>query len=63
MAALCGFAVTNASATVLTFYNSRAAWEAAVDGSFVEQNFNSFTSGVSYESAPVDVGDLSLIHI
>ncbi len=60
LAALCGFAVTNASATVLTFYNNRAAWEAAVGGSFVEQNFNSFTSGVSYEAAPVDVGDFTV---
>ena len=60
LAALSGFAVTNASATVLTFYNNRAAWEAAVGGSFVEQDFNSFTSGVSYESAPLDVGDFSV---
>lgn len=56
-----GFSVTNAAATpVLTVYNSRAAWEAAVGGSFVEQNFNSFTSGVSYEFGPVDVGDFSV---
>lgn len=56
-----GFSVTNAVAIpVLTVYGNRAAWEAAVGGSFVEQNFNSFTSGVSYEAGAVDVGDFSV---
>lgn len=58
LAIVSGLAVTNAEA-VLTVYNSRAAWEAAV-GSFVEEDFNSFTSGVSYEFAPIDVGDFSV---
>jgi hypothetical protein len=53
--------VTNAAAApTLTIYNNRAAWEAAVAGLFIEQNFNSYNVAVSYEFAPVDVGDFTV---
>ena len=44
----------------LMVYNTRAAWEAAVGASYVEQNFNTFTTSTSYLSSPVDVGDFSV---
>jgi hypothetical protein len=53
-----GFVANAVAAPVLTVYNSRAAWEAAV-GAFSETNFNAF-AGVSYEFAPVDVGDFTV---
>ena len=53
------FAVVAAQAApVLTIYNSRAAWEAAV-GSFSEEDFTGF-GGTSYQAAAVDVGDFSV---
>ncbi len=57
---LCIFAVANAGAISLTAYNDRASWEAAVGGSFIEEDFNSFASRVSYQNAPVDVGDFTV---
>jgi hypothetical protein len=59
-AILYGFAVTNAGAITLTPYNNRTAWENAVSGFFIEEDFNSFTTGVSYEFSPVDVGDFNV---
>jgi hypothetical protein len=57
---VCGLAVTNVGAVpLLTVYNSRPAWEAAVGGSFLEEDFTGF-NGVSYEFAPVDVGDFDV---
>ena len=54
-----GCLATQAEAA-LTIYTNRAAWEAAVGGTFAEQNFNTYTTGTSYQSAPVDVGDFSV---
>lgn len=58
---VCGLAVTNAKTAppVLTVYNDRSAWEAAVGGLFLEEDFTGF-NGVSYEFAPVDVGDFDV---
>jgi hypothetical protein len=54
------FAASNAVAgPILTVYTSKAAWAAAV-GSYNTQDFNSFTTGVSYESAPVTAGDVTV---
>jgi len=59
-AIVCIFAVTNVGAVpILTVFTDRTAWEAAVGGSFTEENFDGFT-GVSYEFAPVDVGDFDV---
>jgi len=55
-----GCLASQAQATILTVYNNRAAWEAAVAGSFDEQNFDSYTTFTSYEFSPVDVGDFSV---
>ncbi|HEV8396187.1 MAG TPA: PEP-CTERM sorting domain-containing protein [Vicinamibacterales bacterium] len=58
-AAITAFAVVAAQAApVLTIFNNRAAWEAAV-GSFSEEDFTGF-AGTSYQAAPVDVGDFSV---
>jgi hypothetical protein len=58
-AAITAFAVVAAQAApVLTIFNNRAAWEAAV-GSFSEEDFTGF-AGTSYEVAAVDVGDFSV---
>lgn len=46
--------------SAVTVYTDRAAWEAAVGGTFSEQNFNSFTTGTSYQTVPVNVGDFSV---
>lgn len=54
-----GCLATQAQAA-LTIYTSRAAWEAAVGSTFAEQNFDTYTTGTSYQSAPVDVGDFSV---
>jgi hypothetical protein len=51
---------SQAQATILTVFNDKIAWEAAVGGSFSEQNFNTFTTNTSYEFSPVDVGDFSV---
>jgi len=59
-AAITAFAVVAAQAApVLTIYNNRAAWEAAVAGSFSEEDFTGF-AGTSYQVVPVDVGDFSV---
>lgn len=52
------FASFNANAAVVIF-TDRMAWEAAA-GSFSEENFNSYTNGVSYEFSPIDVGDFTV---
>jgi hypothetical protein len=58
---VCGVAAPHAAAApVLTVYTDRAAWEAAVSGTFVEENLNAFNPGVSYELAPLDVGDFTI---
>jgi hypothetical protein len=53
-----GFASVNASAA-LVGYTDRTAWEAAVGGSFVEEDFSTTASG-SYETTPIDVGDFTV---
>lgn len=60
LAIVCGFAAIDAGAAVLTVYNTRAGWEAAVGGSYAQQNFNTFAVNSSYQSAPVDVGDFTV---
>ncbi len=59
LAVALGGLVAQAQAAVVVF-NDRAAWEAAVGGTFTEQNFNSYVSSTSYEAAAVDVGDFSV---
>lgn len=56
---ICGLMAGNADAITLTPYSDRTAWEAAVV-SFSEENFNAFTTGVSYEAGAIDVGDFSV---
>ena len=55
-----GVASEAAASPVLTIYTNRAAWEAAVGGLFAEQDFDSYTSPVSYEFSPIDVGDFTV---
>lgn len=50
-----------ANAIVFTTFTDRPSWEAAVGGSFSEEDFNSFTVDTSFNSdGSVNVGNLSL---
>jgi hypothetical protein len=55
-----GCLASQVQATILTVYNDRTAWENAVGGLFSEQDFNTFSSGTSYQGSAVDVGDFSV---
>jgi hypothetical protein len=56
-----GAAATHATAApFLTVYTDRAAWEVAVSGAYVEKDFDTFNATVSYEFAPVNVGDFTV---
>lgn len=53
----------SAPANALNFntFTDRASWEAAVGGSFSEEDFNSFTVDTSFDNgSSVDVGDFTL---
>ena len=52
--------ITNSAFAALIAFNDRSAWEAAVSGNFIEEDFSSFTSTVVYEVTPVDVGDFTV---
>ena len=52
------FATCNASAALIAF-NDRTAWEAAVGGTFLTEDFSTTPSGV-YEFSPIDVGDFTV---
>ena len=60
-ASIFGLSVLSASASAvsLTAYTDRSAWEAAV-GSFILEDFESFTSATPYITSPVDVGDFTV---
>ncbi|NES04638.1 MAG: PEP-CTERM sorting domain-containing protein [Okeania sp. SIO2F4] len=49
-----------AEAANFTTFTDRADWEAAV-GSFSEEDFNDFTTEVSFEQSSLDVGDFTLV--
>ena len=49
-----------ANALNFTTFTDRATWEAAVGGSFSEEDFNSFTVDTSFNGSSVDVGDFTL---
>lgn len=49
-----------ANAIVFNTFSDRASWEAAVGGSFSEEDFNSFTVDTSFDGVNVDVGDFTL---
>ncbi len=59
-AILFGFALSSAHAVNLTVYTDRASWEAAVGGTFSEENFDEYARNVSYEFSPIDVGDFTV---
>jgi len=52
------FATVNASAALIG-YNDRTAWEAAVGGTYLEEDFSSTASAV-YEFSPIDIGDFTV---
>ena len=57
--ALClGMAASSASATLIA-YTDRSLWEAAVGGTFIEEDFSGVANAV-YEFSPVDVGDFTV---
>ena len=55
---LIGLATFNASAALIGF-TDRTAWEAAVGGVYLSEDFSSTASGV-YEFSPIDVGDFTV---
>lgn len=57
-ALLCMITAMNASATLIA-YTDRTAWENAVNGNYVLEDFSSAPTG-EYFSSPIDVGDFTV---